>query len=119
MKMKYLPKNTLYAIASILSPIIAGIGTYVYQSLVNSEFWSSLHNVEGASNGVGATMVFAEVIQMTAALTIGCLIGIILAVRSIYIDKAKSKMGIMALTVNGLPFLLLSFFVVKGIIFGI
>ena len=61
--------------------------------------------------------IIAEIIEIVVALAIGSFIGIIIAIKSIRLNK--TKIGVFALILNTVPFLLLSFFWVKGIIYGI
>lgn len=109
--------NKKYAIASILSPIIAGVIIYTYQSITYSEIWNSINNANATHNTEGAMMGIAEAIEMIVALAIGSFIGIILAIKSIHINI--NKIGVIALVLNIFPLLLLSFFWLKGILHGI
>ena len=62
-------------------------------------------------------MAFAEIIEIIIALAVGCFIGIIFAIKSISLKK--EKIGVAALILNTIPFVLLSLFYAKGVMFGI
>ena len=110
MQINHLSNNTLYAIASLISPIISGLVIYIYQTISHAEFWNSEHNSE-FSDLAGATMLAGDAIQLLLALIFGFIIGLILALRSLYI--MRSKTGILALTFNTLPMAYLVYALIK------
>ena len=57
---------------------------------------------------------FTEVLQIIIALTVACLVGFILAVRGLRLNRRKTAIGIIALVLNGLPLLFLVFLWLKG-----
>ena len=114
MEQKKLPNNTKYAIASILSPIIAVIGTYTYQSIAYIEIWQFVDSLDGRNDPIGLMTNFAILAHTFNALTIGLFIGVILAIKSIYLNKKEYKNGFIALYINGIPlivFILISIIV--------
>ena len=96
--------------ASLISPILSGLAIYMYQTISHADFWNSEHKSE-FSNFAGATMLAGETIQLLLALIVGFLIGLILALRSLYIKRSKT--GVIALTLNTLPLAYLVFALIK------
>lgn len=112
-------KNNLHLIASILSPFISYVGVYIYHSVANASFWLSEHPLEDSSHTSGALMAISEVMEIVLVVTIGCIFGIILAIKYVYKPKRNLKMGIFAILINGLPLLFLTFIIIKGLVYGI
>lgn len=110
MKINHISNNTLYSIASFLSPILSALIIYIYQTVAHIEFWSSEHSSE-FSDIAGTTMLAAEAIQILLALIVGLIIGLVLSLRSLYIIRSKS--GIFALTFNTLPLSYLIYALIK------
>ena len=110
MKINQLSNITIYSIASLISPILSGLAIYIYQTISHAEFWNSEHKSE-FSDLAGATMLAGEAIQLLLALIVGFLIGLILALRSLYIKRSKT--GVIALTLNTLPLVYLVFALIK------
>ena len=54
-------------------------------------------------------MAFSEFVQIMIVLTIGCIVGLILALRSLQLRGKQSGIGLVALLLNGLPLILLVF----------
>ena len=119
MKAQYISKHLIYAIASIACPVLALIGIYIYQSIANAEFWTSLTPGQSPDNVAGAMMAFTELVQIIVVLTIGCLLGFILALRSLQLKQWKFGIGTIAICLNGLPLLFLVFLWAKGITHGL
>ncbi len=111
MRQQRLPKHVVYAVLSLACPIIAFFATLAYQSAANSEFWSSLTTGEGAA---GATMAFAEVVQLILFTMIGCVLGMIFAAISLRIQRRILGFGLVGVVFNGLPLLLFMFLLIKG-----
>jgi hypothetical protein len=82
MKKQRFPTHILYAVLAIICPLIAFLGTLAYQSVANSNFWQSITPDESAA---GAMMAFAEFVQLIFFTLIGCFVGIIFAVISIWL----------------------------------
>jgi len=76
------PKYILYAGLSVICPLVAFLGTLAYQTVVNSSFWQSITPEESAA---GAMMAFAEFVQLVFFTLIGCFVGLIFAVMSIWV----------------------------------
>jgi hypothetical protein len=119
MKAQSPSKYRNYAIASIACPVLAFIGTYLYQSITYAEFWTSLTPGQEPDNVAGAMMALSEAVQMIFALTIGCLLGFILALRSLQLKQWKFGIGTIAMCLNGLPLIFLVFLWARGIAHGL
>jgi cell division protein FtsX len=109
-------KHIVYAVLSFICPIVAFFVTLAYQSVVNSSFRQSLGHDDGMA---AAMMVFSEIAQIIFFTMIGCVIGIIFAVISLRLKRRFRSLGFMALVFNGLPFLLLLTFWIKGVLVGL
>ncbi len=112
-------KDLIYAITSIACPVLAFIGTYIYQSIANAEFWTSLTPGQSTDNVAGAMMAFSEVVELIVVLAIGCLLGFILALRSLQFKQWKFGIGTIAMCLNGLLLLFLVFLWARGITHGL
>lgn len=97
-------KPLIYALISILCPVAAVAGTLVFQSIAHSDFWESVTNEE---NAVAAMMGFAEIIELFLYLGVGSLIGFLIALKSLSLEKRLT--GILALIINGLPLFVVAY----------
>jgi len=104
--------NKFYTSLAFLSPVVIILLAVSYLAFSNSTFWATDSN-----STAGAMMGFAEVILLAIAVAIGCISGIIFAIKSIYVSK--SKLSITALISNAIPLLLMAIFLTKWLIFGI
>jgi hypothetical protein len=111
MRQQRLSKHVVYAVLSLVCPIIAFFATLAYQSAANSEFWSSLTTEE---SGAGAMMAFAEFIQLILFTMIGCILGTIFALISLRIQRRILGFGLIGVVFNGLPLLFFTFLLIKG-----
>ncbi len=82
MRKQRFPRHILYAVLSVICPLVAFLGTLVYQSVANSSFWQSITPDESAAGGM---MGFAEFVQLFFFTMIGCFVGLIFAVMSIWL----------------------------------
>jgi hypothetical protein len=82
MKRQRFSKTLLYACLAIFCPLVAFSGTLAYQSVANSDFWQSITPDESAA---GAMMAFAEFTQLVFFTLIGCFVGLIFAVMSVWL----------------------------------
>ena len=82
MKKQRFPKYIVYAVLSLVSPIIAFSATAAYQSFAHSDFWNSMTHDEHAA---GAMMAFAEGMQLIFFTVIGCFVGVIFALISVWL----------------------------------
>src|SRR5262245_37155055 len=107
MKVRYPSNHLIYSISSIVCPFLAFIAIWTYQSMAHSEFWKSISSGQDPDHAAGAMMAFVEVVQMIVALTIGCLVGVMLGLKSMQIQKWKIGIGTITVCLNGLPLLIL------------
>ena len=112
MKQRRFHKHIVYAVLSLVSPVIAFIATRAYQSAANSEFWNSLKTGDGESAAAvwGAMDEFAQLINFTM---IGCIIGIIFALISLRIQRRILGFGLTGVVFNGLPLLLVIILLIR------
>ena len=90
----------------------------LYQATTNGAFWQSLTLGEDASNNAGAMMGIAEIVELMLSLFAGCFVGLAFAILSLSYRRRILSLGTVALIFNGVPFLLLVTFVIRGYIRG-
>lgn len=114
MRKQRFSKQIIYALLSFAAPIVALSATLIYQSIANSSLRES---ITAEYSAAGAMTAFAEFIQLIVFTAFGCFIGIIFASISLWLQRRI--VGMAALIFNGLPFLLLMSFWIKGILNGL
>jgi ABC-type phosphate transport system permease subunit len=112
----YESKSKQYALLSLACPIATTIIVLIYQKVANADFWQNLATHPDPDNAhVAGGMIVAEIIMLFFWLVIACLVGIILAIIGLYRQKKWFGLGTAALLINGVPFLFLIFFYVRGL----
>lgn len=104
--------HIIYAVLSFASPIVAYVVVTQYLSYANAAFHEGFVPGDDASVNAGAMMALAEYAQVAFFTGIGALVGIILAIISLYKSRRLFSLGILALLFNILPFLLLFLLVI-------
>ncbi|MEP6788227.1 MAG: hypothetical protein ABJB40_07345 [Acidobacteriota bacterium] len=106
-------RHRIYTLISFVSPVIAFLVILAYQSVAHSHDWE----VIGPDSGMaGAFLAFAEIIQIAFAVLCGTIVGLIFAVVSIQVQRRIP--GLAAFIFNGLLFVVLSFFIIRGVTRG-
>jgi len=113
------PKNKYYAILSILSPILAFLFIVLFQQIMYSEFWLSVNESPRNSSAAVAMMAVGEFIQISFAILVGCVVGIVLAYFSFRKNNVMRKLSYIALIFNSIPLLIVTIFMLKGILYGV
>ena len=113
MEMKRSRKYLVFALASFLSPIAAGLMTVGYQAVAHAEDWR-LYGQDMAA----AYLALFEVIQIVFAIAIGSTLGLILALISLRLHRRVLSVGTTAMLFTGLPLVLSLFLIVRGMTRG-
>ena len=116
MTKQLIPKHIVYAFLSLTCPAVALLATLTYQWLAYSNFWHSITRFE--SNATANMMIRGEIAQLILFSMIGYAIGTILAIISLWLQRHFLNLGLVALIFNGLAFLFLMSFWIKGILDG-
>jgi hypothetical protein len=114
MRKKQFFKHIVYAFLSLASPAVALLATLTYQWLAYSSFWQSI--TRNDSNAASIMMSRGEITQLILFTMIGCAVGIILAIISLWQQQCFLSLGLVALIFNGLAFLFLMSFWIKGML---
>jgi hypothetical protein len=99
-----------YCVLSIACPVVSVAAAIIFQSLAHSDFWNSITPEDDADRAAGAMMAMGEVITILFYLTVGCVIGVLLALKSVLSKQKLSGIGLLALVVNALPLILLALY---------
>ena len=113
MKLAESRRHLIYASVSLGSPVVAFLMILAYQSVAHAHDWEVIGQDSGLA---GAFLGIAEIIQIAFAVLFGIIVGLIFAVLSIRFQRGI--LGLAALIFNGLPFIALSFLIIRGITRG-
>lgn len=86
-----------YGILSLVCPIFAVCVTLAYQAFDHAAFWDSMSSDESAA---GAMMALAEVGQLILATIIGCLVGLVTAIRGMLFQRKVRGFCLVAGVLN-------------------
>ncbi len=80
---------------------------YVLQTSVDSSFWESVKQSEdGVQHVAGALMFLAELGDLLLYTALGCVVGLLLALRSIRLRQKMTTLGYVSLSFNGAPLMI-------------
>ena len=112
MKLTETRKHLIYALLSFVSPIAAFLIILAYQSIAHAQDWEDIGQDAGMA---GAFLGLGEIIQIAFAILIGTIVGLIFGVLSF---RKRRILGLVVLIFNGVPFLTLSFLIIRGMTRG-
>ena len=114
-----LGRSSIYAILSIVCPIITVAVVQILQMRTHSDFWASLQQSEdGVQHGAATFMFLSELGDLLLYTTIACIVGLVLAFRSIQLRRKLTTMGLFCLSINATPLLLAAFLLIRGSLRG-
>jgi ABC-type dipeptide/oligopeptide/nickel transport system permease subunit len=84
-----------------------------------SEFWLSVNESPRSNSAAITMMAFGEFIQISFAVLVGCVVGMVLAYFSFRKNNVNRKLSYIALIFNSIPLLIVTIFLFKGILYGV
>lgn len=104
-RLKTISQPHLFALLSVICPVIAAILSWLI-SYSHSDFWVNVNKdlKEDANRHAAAMMAASEGIQILFFLVAGCVLGLILALISLVMQR--TKLGFFGLALNAFPFVL-------------
>jgi hypothetical protein len=104
-----------YAILSIVCPVITVAGVHILQTRAHSDFWVSVQNPEDSVQHIaGFFMFLSEIGELLQYTTLACIVGLVLALRSVYLSRDLTTLGLFCLSLNATPLLLAAFLLIWG-----
>jgi hypothetical protein len=105
--LKSIPKHRIWAIVSLLCPVIAAAVSWLITNS-HSEFWDDVNKdlQDDANRGAGALMSVAETIQIFFCMGLGFAAGVFFSVISLILQR--NLFSFFCLLLNVTPFLLLA-----------
>jgi hypothetical protein len=108
-------RTRIYAILSIVFPIITVASVHILQTRAHSDFWVSVQNPEDSVQYIARIFMFlSEIGELVQYTTLACIVGLVLALRSIYLSRDLSTLGLFCLSLNATPLLLAAFPLIWG-----
>jgi hypothetical protein len=96
-----------YSFASIALPLLSAGSIYVYQSITRAGFWASLDRTDDAARFAGAMMAVSQIGQMVVVVGIGCVLGMLCAIRGFQVGAGKTGLATVGAVINGLVLLIM------------
>jgi len=109
-------KRWIYGALAVVSPIAIVGGVLVFQALGYQSVASSTDPLDDADVHAAVFMALAEFDQLFVATAVGCLLGLILAIRTLKLQTRWIGIGLVGLIFNGIPLLILAAAWIKGMI---
>jgi len=101
-------KQWVYGALSVLCPVLIVGAVLALQAVAYSSIPSPSDPPNDAHRHAALLMVLAEVGQLLMATTVGCLLGVILAIRTLKLQKRWFGIGLLGLIFNGIPLVFLA-----------
>jgi len=101
-------KQWVYGALSVLCPVLIVGAVLAFQAVAYPSIPSPSDPQDDADRHAAVLMVFAEVGQLLIATTVGCLLGVILAIRTLKLQKRWFGIGLLGLIFNGIPLVFLA-----------
>jgi len=112
-------RSKIYAILSIACPIVTVASVYLLQTRAHSDFWESVkQSDDGVQHVAGALMVLTELVDLLLYTALACVVGLVLALRSVKLRRNLTTLGYFCLSVNGAPLLIAAFMWIRGALRG-
>jgi|GEM_PF-5824680 len=114
-----LGRSSIYAILSIAFPLATVASVYLIQTRAHSTFWDSVkQSDDGVQHVAGALMFLSELGALLLYGTLGCVVGLLLALRSIQLRRNWTALNYFCLWVNAGPLLIAAFVLIRGALRG-
>jgi len=112
-------RSRIYAILSIACPVVTVASVYLLQTRAHSDFWDSVkQSVDGVQHAAGALMFLSEIGDLLLYSALACVVGLLLALRSIQLLRNLTTLGYFSLSINGAPLLIAAFLWIRGALRG-
>ena len=112
-------RSRIYAILSIACPVVTVASVYLLQTSAHSSFWESVkQSDDGVQHVAGAFMFLAELSNLLLYTELACVVGLLLALRSIQVPRSLTTLGYFCLSVNGAPLLVAAFLWIRAALRG-
>jgi hypothetical protein len=105
-------KQWVYGALSIVCPLIILGGVLIFQAISYPSAPLS-DPPDDADIHSAVLMTFVVVFQLLVAMTVGCLLGLILAMKTLKLQKRWIGIGLIGLIFNGIPLVLLAAFWIR------
>jgi hypothetical protein len=110
-------RSSIHAIFSIACPIITVASVHILQTRAHADFWVSVQQSEdGVQHVAGAFMFLSELGDLLLYTTLACIVGLVLAFRSIQLRRSLTILGLFCLSINTTPLLLAAFLLMWGMV---
>jgi hypothetical protein len=106
-------KQWVYGALSVVCPILIVGAVLAFQAVAYPSIASSSDPPDDADRHAAVLMAVAEFGELLLATTVGCLLGVILAIRTLKLQKRWFGIGLVGLVLNGLPLVFLGAFWIR------